>query len=355
MTSLVSIIVVVFNNAEEIAACLDSLRGQTYEPSEVIVYDNSSTDGSGALIQNCFPEVQLIRGPLNIGFAAASNYAASLAQGDFLAFLNPDTTVESNWLLPLVDALESDHRVGAVSPTLVFAQTPDVVNACGNEMHLSGMTYCRHFGRAYTDGIPQEVGAVSGAALVIRRGLFERMNGFEPTFFMYYEDTDLSLKLRRAGYQCLAVPESRVRHAYKEAMGLDKLFFLERNRFLSLFSLMSWRVLALMAPSLLLIEAATWCYCLIEGRDTLTTKARAWCDVLNRLPWVRKRRGIYADRCTSHASIIRALSPRLKVHCTPSHSAVLLRTLEGAAWITAAPLLGLLRFLGPHDQADQHT
>jgi GT2 family glycosyltransferase len=346
MSAIVSVIIVTHNSAEYVSACLDSLRSQIYECFEVIVYDNASTDETRTLIRDCYPEVEFIEGRENIGFAAANNRAAGLARGDFLAFLNPDTMVEPDWLLPLIDTLESDQTVGAVTPTLSFAETPDIVNTCGNEVHLSGMTYCRGLGMPAGGGAPIEVGAVSGAAFVIRRKLFEQVGGFEAKFFMYFEDTDLSLRLRCAGFRCLAVPESKVRHAYKAVFGTDKLYYLERNRFLSLLSLMSWRLLMFMLPSLLLIEFATWGYCVMRGRQALAAKARAWRDVIRDILWVRDRRRRYVSRCVNHAFVLRAFSSRLKIQYVGAGGSVLFRGLEIAGWVTAVPALGLAHLLG---------
>lgn len=343
---MVSIVVVTYNSVEHISKCLDSLRSQTHGPVEVIVYDNASTDGTQHLIRDCYPEVKFIEGEANIGFAAANNHASGLASGDFLAFLNPDTVVEPDWLWPLIETLESDQTVGAVTPTLVFVEAPDTVNTCGNEMHLSGVTYCRGFGMPASGGPPIEVGAVSGAAFALRREVFERIGGFEESFFLYYEDTDLSLRLRCAGFRCLAVPESKVRHAYKATFGHDKIYFLERNRYLYLLSLMSWRTLTVMFPSLLLMELVAWGYCAMRGRQALTAKARAWRDVVRSLPWVRQRRQRYASNCVNHTFVLHAFSPHLRIQYVGTGGRVLFRGLEMAGWVTAGPMLSMARLLG---------
>ena len=109
--------------------------------------------------------------------------------------------VEPGWLRALIAVLESDPTAGAATPQIIFADRPEVVNACGNEVHFSGITYCREYGAPVSEKSPTEVGAVSGAAFVIRKRLFEDLGGFEPTFFLYYEDTDLSLRIRCRGPQ----------------------------------------------------------------------------------------------------------------------------------------------------------
>jgi GT2 family glycosyltransferase len=336
---LVSIIVVTFNNAKDIRACLDSLRAQTYRPVEIIVFDNASTDGTVDSIRIAYSEVRLVESEVNIGFAAANNRAAALAEGDFLAFLNPDTRVDPDWLLPLLQVLESDESVGAVTPSIVLADAPDKLNACGNEVHLSGITYCRDYGKPASDGPPVEVGAISGAAFAIRKDLFLKIGGFEERFFLYFEDTDLSLRLRCTGLRCMVVPHSRVRHAYEAAFGSDKILFLERNRYLSLLSLMSKRILFMMLPSLLVLEVASWGYCVLRGREAMAAKAKAWRDVVRMWPWVRQRRQRYAGNVTNHAYVLGAFSPRLRVQYVGSRTGILARGLGALAWVASAPML----------------
>ena len=120
MAATVSVIIVFYNNAQDISLCLDSLLSQTDGSFEVIAYDNASVDETRSLIRDQYPTVRLIEGDRNIGFAAANNYAVAAATGDVVVFLNPDTMVEPDWLPPLIQALDSDPTVGAVTPRLVF-------------------------------------------------------------------------------------------------------------------------------------------------------------------------------------------------------------------------------------------
>ena len=345
MAATVSVIIVLYNNAQDIPLCLDSLLSQADGSFEVIAYDNASVDGTRSLIRDQYPAVRLIEGDRNIGFAAANNYAVAAATGDVVVFLNPDTMVEPDWLPPLIHALDSDPTVGAVTPRLVFFDKPDVVNACGNEVHLSGVTYCRDLGMPSKGGRPVEIGAVSGAAFAMRRELFERLVGFETKFFTYFEDTDLSLRLRCAGFRCLVAPDSGVRHNYKAVFGADKIFYLERNRLLSLLSLLNWRLLALVFPSLLLIEFVAWGYCIKLGYRAVVAKARAWREVIRNLPWIRDRRRLWAAKCSQDAFVLRAFSPRLRIQYVGFGSSGLLRGLEIVGWVTAAPVLGMARLL----------
>ncbi|VAW33263.1 hypothetical protein MNBD_CHLOROFLEXI01-2328, partial [hydrothermal vent metagenome] len=247
---LVSVIIVTFNSDPYILDCLNALQSQAYQAVEIIIYDNASSDRTISFIQTNFPAVKLMIGKTNLGFAAANNLAANEAKGEFLAFLNPDTIAEPNWLHPLIKTVTTNTTIGAVTPQIVFAHDPARVNTCGNTVHLSGITYCQQYDQPLSKGEPYTVSAVSGAAFVISQKLFEALGGFEERFFMYYEDTDLSLRIHCAGLLCTAVPASIVRHVYKPAFSAQKIFYLERNRYLSLFSLISWQLFLFMMPSL---------------------------------------------------------------------------------------------------------
>lgn len=346
MRPLVSIIIVTYNSSADIGACLDALRAQTYAPCELIIYDNASADGTPQLVRSRYPEVKLIEGKENIGFAAACNIAARAATGPFLAFLNPDTVVGPGWLEPLVEALEADESAGAATAQILLADAPDRINACGNEIHLSGIAYCRGYGELAVSGYPVEVGALSGAAFVVRKELFERVGGLEASFFLYYEDADLSLRLRTKGLRCLAVPASRVYHSYNGSFGVDKLFFLERNRYLSLLSLLDWRILILMVPSLCVAELGAWGYAALCGRRGLAAKARAWRHVWKRRHWIKERRQVWARGRTNLPFLLGAFSARLAVQYVSPTNELLSRALAVAGMVSAYPMLALARLIG---------
>lgn len=345
-TCLISIIIITYNSSKYIIPCLDSLSAQN-DNTEILVYDNASSDNTNTLIKSCHPEVRLIEGIKNIGFAAANNYAADLVQGSILIFLNPDTVVRPNWLSPLVEALESTPNVGAVTPTIVFTQAPDQINAFGNEIHLSGITYCKNFGMPPLAKKIANVGAISGAAFAIKRKLFKKIGGFEASFFMYFEDTDLSLRLRCAGFKCLAVSESKIYHDYTPIFNTQKIYYLERNRYLSILSLMHYSILVIMFPSMLLMEIATWGHCILQGKSAVKAKIRAWLDIWHNRHWIQQRRTFYVNQCTcSNTFMLQAFSPELKIQYLDPQKKTLLKGLELVGWITAKTMLNIAQYIG---------
>jgi GT2 family glycosyltransferase len=283
-TPRASIIIVNYNGKGYLDACLDSLREGGELGYEVILVDNASGDGSAEHVAAFHPQVRLIRSETNLGFGAGNNLGARYAQGEYLAFLNPDTEAEAGWLEALIAALEQDAEAGLATALVLLMDEPDRVNTCGNDMHVTGLTLCRGMG-AHRDAFSKtvEVGAVSGAVFAIRRELFEALGGFDESFFLYVEDSDLSLRARLAGYRLLAVPGAVIHHDYRLQFGPQKTFYQERNRTLMLLKVFRWRTLLILAPALALGEVVTWGFLLLRER-------RQWAQKLRAYGWIMKHR-----------------------------------------------------------------
>ena len=287
-----TIIIVNYNSADDLLRCLNSLQADPCSADyELLVVDNASTDGSRQQIASRFPGITLLHSDTNLGFGGANNLAASHARGDYIAFLNPDTIVEPGWLESLLRALEANPRAGLATSKILLLDDPQRINTAGNDMHLTGLTLCRGMGQPATElSQPARVSAISGAAFAMRRNLFQQLGGFDADFFMYFEDTDLSLRARLAGYDCLYVPHSIVYHDYELRFGPHKTYYEERNRYLMLLKIYRWRTLLLLLPALLLAEVVTWGYVLLRDRPRWRNKLHAYAHI------IRHRRAITAHR-----------------------------------------------------------
>lgn len=288
----VSIIIVNYNGGDQLVACLDSLQADvTSADYEVVMVDNASTDGSSERIAERFPQVTILRSETNLGFGGANNLAGRYARGDYLAFLNPDTIVTPGWLEPLIAALDADPAAGLATSKVLLLDDPGRINTAGNQMHLTGLTLCRGIGRPASHlNVEEEITAVSGACFAMRCELFQELGAFDPTFFMYFEDTDLSLRARLAGHRCLYVPQSIIYHDYALRFGPAKTYYEERNRYRMLLKSYRWRTLLLLLPALLLAEVVTWGYVLLRDRSRWRNKLRAYADVLRSWPAIRRAR-----------------------------------------------------------------
>ncbi len=272
-----SVIVVGYNSRRFLDDCFGALLNQAYPGRyEVLFIDNTSTDGSTAYVQDHFPSVRVIESGENLGYAGGNNFGAKFAQGDVLAFINPDTQAEPDWLCELVRPLVVDPAIGLTTSKIVLIDNPEVINTCGNDLTLAGIATCRLAGEAAGKVIADEdVAAVSGAACAIWKDLFFRLGGFDERFWMYLEDTDLSWRARLAGYRCRLAARSIVAHHYSFRLPPGKTRVIERNRYRMLTKNLSlWMLLALI-PTLLVGEMLTWGWAVMRGPRHLWAKALA--------------------------------------------------------------------------------
>ena len=272
-----SVIIVNHNGLPHLKKCLPSIFRQHYPDYEVILVDNASSDGSIEFLAREFPQLVVIRNKENLGYTGANNAGFKQATGKYVAVLNPDTEVEPNWLKELVIALEEDQFAAMATPKILLMDNPEKINACGNDITFTGLTFCRgHDQQAESYQEPEIVSAVSGAAFVIRRCILDQIGGFDENLFMYYEDTDLSLRAMLAGYKCLFVPKSIIYHQYAFRFPPGKCFYQERNRYYSLFKTLRWQTFIVLLPELLISEFLAWGYAFLVGTDHIKSKYRSW-------------------------------------------------------------------------------
>ena len=193
-----TVIIVNFEGRGRLGRCLAALLADTTVPFETIVIDNASRDGSWDEAEE-HPGVRLVRNESNLGFGRACNQGATLATTPLLVFLNFDCEPARGWLAALVQTAESDASIGAVQGVVLM---PDgSVNTAGNLMHFLGFSWAPIGLGADADTPTTPIPVASAACLLVPAAVFERVGGFWEEFFLYCEDTDLSWRIRLAGYQ----------------------------------------------------------------------------------------------------------------------------------------------------------
>lgn len=286
----VTVIILNTNELHHLSDCLPSVLSQDYPNYRVVVVDNASTDGSIEYVSSNFPVVEIVKNKENLGYAGGNNVGFKHARGKYVAVLNPDTIVDKNWLSELIKHLEEDERIGVATSRILIYKS-GLVNACGNIAHYTGLDFCRGLNEPASRYIrPEKVGALSGCAFVIRKELLDRLGGFDPDFFLYLEDVDLSWRVRLAGYDILYVPTSIVHHKFKLSIAPWKHFYLERNRHLMLLKNLSPKLLLVMLPALLLTEIVTWGYTVLQGDEYIKSKIRAYRWILSNLKLIKQKR-----------------------------------------------------------------
>lgn len=220
---LVSVIIVSWNSATHLPRCLDSLTLQTVQDFEVILVDNGSSDqGTDRLEQKYSAlDLHLKRLTSNLGFAVANNIGAQQARGKWLALLNADAFPKADWLEKLLDAADRHPEFSFFSSRQLQFDKPSILDGAGDEYHVSGLAWRRFYDHpAQEYGLQEEeVFSACGAAAIYRRDDFLQVGGFDETYFAYFEDVDLSFRLRLAGGHCLYVPQAEVFHVGSASAG----------------------------------------------------------------------------------------------------------------------------------------
>ena len=308
-----SVIIVNTNELHHLKRCLPAIARQHYENCQVLIIDNASVDGSLEYIAREFPWIEVIRNSSNLGYAGANNVGFQHATGDYIAVLNPDTEVEPGWLEELVDALQTNPVAGLATPRILMMDDPERINTCGNDITITGLTFCRGLDEPADRYDSLEiVSAVSGAAFVIKRAVLKEIGGFDESFFIYFEETDLSLRAALAGYHCVYVPSAVVLHSYDFRFSAKKCFLQERNRYYSLLKTLRWPTLVVMLPALLLSEAIAWSYAALQGPAHLRSKLRSYVWLLTNSGQIRKgRRQVQALRQVADRRVLEHFSSRI--------------------------------------------
>ena len=217
------------------------------EGAEVIVADNDSIDGSMTLMKEMFPEVRTIEFDNNCGFTGGYNRAFKEIDSDYFLLINSDIEVPDGWLEPLVAWMDSHPECGACAPKLHSwhdRESFEYAGAAGGHIDRYGYPFCR--GRIMSnlekdhgqyDGMAPEVFWASGACLMVRSPLYERLGGLDSRFFAHMEEIDLCWRMQLEGYSVCVVPQSTVYHVGGGTLPSTspfKLFLNYRNNLLML-------------------------------------------------------------------------------------------------------------------------
>jgi GT2 family glycosyltransferase len=231
-----SVIVLNWNGLRYLDVCFDAVLNQRVSGGvELIMVDNGSTDDSVAYVRRKWPSICIVEAGRNLGFAAGNNAGIQAASGRHIVLLNTDTCVQPDWLARLVDAADSDERIGAVASKLVFMADPGEIQNAGSLLLSDGSGADRGFherDHGQYDRVEEVFGAC-GAAVLYRREMLEDVGRFDDTFFMYYEDTDLSWRMRLRDWKVLYEPRAVVHHVHTGSSGEWSPFFtfhVDRNR-----------------------------------------------------------------------------------------------------------------------------
>jgi N-acetylglucosaminyl-diphospho-decaprenol L-rhamnosyltransferase len=222
-----SIIIVNWNSSHYIRRCLKSVFSSidkiTYE---IIVVDNASYDECEKIIKNEFPSVRFIQSTENLGFAGANNLGYNHSSGNVIFFLNPDTEIVDSAVNSMFSKLQSLKDAGIVGCRLLNSDLSVQLASIHKAITISRLIFTNEYLMLrypklkfwgikplfFYQGFPEEVNAVSGASIMIKREIFEKVGRFSKEYFMYVEDFDLCHKVRMAGYKVYHLGNAEIIH-----------------------------------------------------------------------------------------------------------------------------------------------
>jgi GT2 family glycosyltransferase len=248
----ISIVIVTWNNKDDIRSCLESVFKIAYKNFNVIVVDNASSDNTPLIIKQEFPKAILIQNEKNVFLTGGNNAGIHLAiknySAQFVMVLNPDTVVQNNLLKVLLETCNSDDKVGAVAPKVIFAKGENK-----GKINSTGLVY-DGFMQAYDRGIfeedkgqydaLEEVKAVSGTCILYRTQALKEVGLYYEPIKMYLDDLEISIRLRKKNWKIIYNPYTEILHSYMASTVANKNFDREKQK------MEAWLLIALRHDSI---------------------------------------------------------------------------------------------------------
>lgn len=275
MQKELSIIYVNYNTADQVKASVESVRRHTKGIDyEIIVADNNSQQDQDLQYLIDDEDIKVVRLDDNYGFGKANNAGVRESSGEYIFLLNPDTICHDNSIKLLLDCLKSDKTIGIISPNLINADSQPAHSfrrkgdGIMTELNfaLFGLPYKMIYGNNFEynhTGKQIEVAYSCGAAMMMRRDTFEKANGFDENFFMYYEDQDLCNRIRKTGLKIVNNPNAIIQHLEGTSISVNSKrenFIMQSRKKYFLKTMPEWhfRIANILTKSLLLIGELTY-------------------------------------------------------------------------------------------------
>lgn len=236
---LVSIVTVNFRKRGITCDLLDTVRAITYPNYELILVDNGAEADDRDVYEAHLPGIRVLRSEENLGFAGGNNLGIAQAKGDYILLINNDTLVPPGFLQPLVAVLNSDERIGIVSPKIYYHEQPKMLQYAGSKGINPFTGRGKNLAKGMLDdGIFERTGPTDlahGACMMVRREVFEDIGLLSELYFMYYEEIDFCERARRSGWPIYFTSDAYIHHRESVSIGkfsTIKTYYLFRNRWL---------------------------------------------------------------------------------------------------------------------------
>lgn len=224
MKDTISLIVLNYNGKDLLKEYFDSVFTQSKIPDEVIMLDNNSTDNSVSFVEKKYPQVKIIKNPINEGTAGGSNTAFTYAKGKYIIFQSNDMRLEKNCVKGLYEAITSNKNIG-ICTSILLKYTPDSkgihrIDNAGGIVDIFGFGMQKYPTKLLEEIPEQESVFFSyGGSFIIRRELFKKVKGYDERFFTLNDDIDLSWRVRLLGYNIIYTKKSLIYHKVSATLG----------------------------------------------------------------------------------------------------------------------------------------
>ncbi len=215
-----AIVIINWNSYEVTEMTILSLHNTSFKEYDIILIDNHSTDGSLEKLEATFKEITILKSNENLGFAGGNNLGIQYAIDKgykYTMLLNNDVEVEANFIEPLVEKLEGNSHIGAVQPLIYFHHDRSVIWNAGSTFNAflgicSTPDYNKKDSQQLFRHKEKKIDWITGCAFMVKTEILAQIGALNHQFFIYYEDVDLSFRIKEAGYQLSYVPKSVIHH-----------------------------------------------------------------------------------------------------------------------------------------------
>lgn len=322
----VAIIIVNYKNYAErfLRECRDSLRAQNYpkELRQIYIIDNASSEDSRNYLRENYPEAIVV--PRKDGnYSAANNIGIKKAiehRCEYFVIANMDAKFDKNWLAELINAVEFDEKIGiAQSKILLYPKTGEEwekpkINSLGNVIHFLGFGFTKGYKEFDYEikGLPEIKGYASGCSFIVKKEVIDKIGGYNEEYYMYHDDMEIGWKAKLAGYKIVLAPKSIIYHKYDFARSILMLYYMERNRYIAMFTFYRLRTLLLIFPSAVFMDFGILLYSIVNG--WFITKLKVYGYFLNPRSWMKifkQRQKIKKIRRVNDSDIARNFSGKV--------------------------------------------
>ncbi|WP_169083628.1 glycosyltransferase family 2 protein [Paenibacillus sp. PL91] len=299
-----SVCIVTYNSAKDIESCIHAVMQQSFPVERIVVIDNASTDGTPERVRRFADNVHFIANEVNNGFAGGQNQAIRQTRSDYVLVLNPDVTLDPDYISEIIKYMEQDPSIGSATGRLVFASNTEVMDSAGLGMKRTRNAFDLGAGEPVSNwNTTQAVFGVSGAAAVYRTAMIHDVEYegqfFDEHYFAYKEDVDVAWRAQKLGWTSYYVPAASALHhrGWKKGSRSSVPLFVRQhsyqNRFFTLIKNepIGWHSLAIV-PLILAVETVKLAYIALREPGLL----HCWPTILRSLPSMLQKRKWTKDR-----------------------------------------------------------